>query len=241
MRQLVLDTETTGLEPGEGHRIIEIGCVELLNRRQTGNNLHLYLNPEREIDAGAQAVHGLSNAFLADKPRFADIVATLHDYLGDAELIIHNASFDLGFLNAELQRVDAQARKLEDYLSVTDSLLMARQKHPGQKCSLDALCKRYLIDNSQRELHGALLDAQLLAEVYLAMTGGQNNLLLENDSAELAQATGALAALLAERRPRVLPAEAAELQAHEAGLLALDEASGGKCLWLHGVAAETQA
>lgn len=241
MRQIVLDTETTGLETADGHRIIEIGCVELISRRQSGNNLHLYLNPEREIDSGAQAVHGLSNEFLADKPVFADVCDTLLGYLGDAELIIHNAPFDLGFLNAELRRLDGSCKKLEQRQRVTDSLVMARKKHPGQKCSLDALCKRYLIDNSQRTLHGALLDAQLLAEVYLAMTGGQNNLMLDTSSADAARATGALTELLAKRRPRVHSASAEELQAHETGLALVQQASDGQCLWLQQQASEHAA
>jgi DNA polymerase-3 subunit epsilon len=171
MRQIVLDTETTGLEPAEGHRIIEIGCVELIERRLTGNDFHRYLQPDREIDAGAEAVHGITNAFLADKPRFAEVVEELVDYCRGAELVIHNAPFDVGFLNHELKLWREDAPTIEELCGVVDSLVLARKMHPGQRNSLDALCKRYGIDNTHRDLHGALLDAQILADVYLAMTG----------------------------------------------------------------------
>lgn len=181
MRQIVLDTETTGLEISLGHRIIEIGCVELINRRVTGNHWHHYFNPQREIDAGAFEVHGISNEFLQDKPRFDELAAEFVDYVKGAELIIHNASFDVGFLNHELARPESGFAPLEECCSVLDTLLMARQKHPGQKNNLDALCKRYDIDNSQRSLHGALLDAQILSDVYLAMTGGQTSLGLDSE------------------------------------------------------------
>ena len=180
MRQIVLDTETTGLEPSQGHRIIEIGCVELVERRPTGNDFHQYLQPDREIDAGAMQVHGITNEFLVDKPRFEDIVNDFMAYVKDAELIIHNAPFDVGFIDAELQRLNGWNR-LESYSVITDSLVMARTKHPGQRNSLDALCGRYDIDNSQRQKHGALLDAEILAEVYLAMTGGQSLLSLDEE------------------------------------------------------------
>ena len=176
MRQIVLDTETTGLEVGQGHRIIEIGCVELQNRRVTGNHWHHYINPQREIDVGAYEVHGIDNEFLADKPRFEDLAEDFLDYIADAELIIHNAPFDIGFLDRELSRLPSPPAPLQESCSVLDTLQLARQKHPGQKNSLDALCKRYEIDNSQRSLHGALLDARILADVYLAMTGGQESL-----------------------------------------------------------------
>jgi DNA polymerase-3 subunit epsilon len=179
MRQIVLDTETTGLEVSLGHRVIEIGCVELVNRRVSGNYWHQYFNPEREIDAGAYEVHGISNEFLRDKHRFADLASDFHDYVKGAELIIHNAAFDLGFLNNELGLVTPSIEPLEGVCGVLDTLLLARQKHPGQKNNLDALCKRYDIDNSQRSLHGALLDARILADVYLAMTGGQTSLGLD--------------------------------------------------------------
>lgn len=231
MRQIVLDTETTGLEAAT-HRIIEIGCVELRHRRQTGNNFHVYLNPEREVDAGAVAVHGLTNEFLADKPRFADVAAELQGYLGDAELIIHNAAFDVGFLNAELRRNDATVPDLSTRCRITDTLALARQLHPGQKNTLDALCKRYRVDNSRREFHGALLDAQLLAEVYLGMTGGQSALTLESNRGTGSRTAGGLDKLLGQARPRVLPPTEGERAAHEARLQAIEKASGGKCLWL---------
>jgi len=175
----VLDTETTGLEVGQGHRIIEIGCVELINRRVTGNHWHHYINPDREVDSGAFEVHGIDNAFLADKPRFEALAEDFLDYIADAELVIHNAPFDIGFLDHELSLLQTPMAPLQERCSVLDTLLLARQKHPGQKNSLDALCKRYEIDNSQRSLHGALLDARILADVYLAMTGGQSSLGLE--------------------------------------------------------------
>ncbi len=235
MRQIVLDTETTGLELGQGHRIIEIGCIELLHRRQSGNHFHVYLNPEREIEAGAVAVHGITNASLEDKPRFADVAAELLRYLGEAELIIHNASFDLGFLNTELQRVLPETPALETRLEVIDTLALARQRHPGQKNSLDALCKRYGIDNSRREYHGALLDAQLLAEVYLAMTGGQTAMHLDEAAAAQLGAGEGVATVLKRlnQRPRVIEPEAAELAEHQRRLQAIEQASHGACLWLH--------
>ena len=179
MRQIVLDTETTGLEVSLGHRIIEIGCVELVNRRETGNHWHHYFNPDREIDAGAFEVHGIGNDFLQDKPRFADLAEEFYEYVKGAELIIHNAAFDIGFLNYELDLLTMPTQPLDEACSVLDTLALARQKHPGQKNNLDALCKRYDIDNSQRSLHGALLDARILADVYLAMTGGQTSLGLD--------------------------------------------------------------
>ena len=172
MRQIVLDTETTGLEVAMGHRIIEIGCVELVSRRPTGRHFHRYLNPEREVDEGAVAVHGLTLAKLSREPRFAEIVHELLDFLADAELIIHNAAFDVGFLNAELSRVASDLGPIDQRCRVLDTLLLAREMHPGQRNSLDALCKRYGVDNSKRDLHGALLDAQLLAEVYVELMGG---------------------------------------------------------------------
>lgn len=235
MRQIVLDTETTGLEPAQGHRIIEIGCVELANRRLTGNDLHLYIHPDREIDAGAMDVHGITLEFLADKPRFAEIAQTLSDYLQDAELIIHNAPFDLGFLNHELRAVDSNHTLLESRQPVIDTLVEARQLYPGQRNSLDALCKRFEIDNSNRELHGALLDAQLLGDVYLAMTGGQIDIgLAGDDAAESgALATAGLADHLARagRRPRINHASTEEQAVHARYLEMLAEASGGRCLW----------
>ncbi|HET20229.1 MAG TPA: DNA polymerase III subunit epsilon, partial [Chromatiales bacterium] len=181
MRQIILDTETTGLEPREGHRIIEIGAVEMLSRDITGTDYHQYLNPEREIDDDAVRVHGLTNAFLADKPTFAEVADTFLDYVRGAELVIHNAAFDVGFINHELAKLGPSYGRLEDHVSgVLDTLLLARRMHPGQRNSLDALCKRYAVDNSNRELHGALLDSRILAEVYLAMTGGQSSLGLDS-------------------------------------------------------------
>jgi DNA polymerase-3 subunit epsilon len=231
MRQIVLDTETTGLEPEQGHRIIEIGCVELVNRRQTGNDFHQYINPEREIEAGAAAVHGISNEDLADKPRFAEIASRFLDYVRGAELIIHNADFDVGFLDAELARLGDAVTTVAEHCTVTDTLAMARGKHPGQKNSLDALCKRYQVDNSRREYHGALLDAQLLAEVYLAMTGGQTSILLDPAHAGTAMASGRLQQLLARSRPVVIRASESEREAHARRLQVIARESKGACLW----------
>ena len=179
MRQIVLDTETTGLEVSLGHRIIEIGCIELVNRRITGNHWHFYFNPEREIDSGAFEVHGISNEFLQDKNRFSDHAIDFLDYVEGAELVIHNASFDVGFLNYELSGLETDVAILEERCQILDTLALARRKHPGQRNNLDALCKRYDIDNSHRSLHGALLDARILADVYLIMTGGQTSLGLD--------------------------------------------------------------
>lgn len=231
MRQIVLDTETTGLETSLGHRIIEIGCVEMVNRRPTGNNFHQYLNPEREIDEGAAAVHGITNAMLTDKPRFADIVEEFQQYTQGAELIIHNAPFDVGFLNYELSRLD-QA-ELAASCTVLDTLELARQLHPGQRNSLDALCKRYAIDNSQRQLHGALLDAEILADVYLAMTGGQASLSLETEEQAPGVMTGLVSQRLGSNRPplKIVRATPSELDAHRRRLEDIDQASGGRCPW----------
>lgn len=182
MRQVVLDTETTGLETSQGHRIIEIGCVELIDRRITDKHWHFYINPEREIDVGAFAVHGISNEYLQDKPLFADVAQEFVDYINGAELVIHNATFDVGFLDHEFAKLDGESIRISSICGVLDTLVMARQKHPGQKNNLDALCRRYFIDNSLRSLHGALLDARILADVYLAMTGGQTALSLDDDS-----------------------------------------------------------
>jgi len=184
MRQVVLDTETTGLETSRGHRIIEIGCVELIDRRITDKHWHFYINPQREIDAGAFAVHGISNESLQDKPLFSDVAQDFVDYIKGAELVIHNANFDVGFLDHEFAKLDGESTRISSICSVLDTLVMARQKHPGQKNNLDALCRRYFIDNSQRSLHGALLDARILADVYLAMTGGQTLLSLDDDSGQ---------------------------------------------------------
>ena len=233
MRQIVLDTETTGLEVSEGHRIIEVGCVELINRRITQNRFHYYLNPEREIDQGALEVHGLTRQFLADKPRFAEIAPDLLNYLQDAELIIHNAPFDVGFLNAELSRGNSQWAGLANSCQITDTLQMARKLHPGQKNNLDALCKRYHVDNSQRELHGALLDAEILAEVYLAMTGGQATLILgEQGGAGLSDLNTVKFQLPADRPGlRVVRADEAEQQAHRRRLEAIEKVAGAPAVW----------
>ncbi len=235
MRQIVLDTETTGLEPEEGHRIIEIGCVELMDRRLTGNNFHQYFNPDRGIDEGAVHVHGLTGEFLADKPRFADLVGDLLAYLRGAELIIHNAPFDLGFLSHELELLGGDAATLDRCCSVIDTLVLARKLHPGQRNSLDALCKRYGVDNSHRDLHGALLDAEILADVYLAMTGGQADLGLDGTAERPAERHAkAETRRLSGDRPalRIVRAHQDEARAHAARLRAIDQASGGRCLWL---------
>ena len=231
-RKVVLDTETTGLEPSSGHRIIEIGCVEVINRRITGNNYHVYLQPDREIDDGAIEVHGITNEFLADKPRFADVVDDFIAFIHGAELIIHNAPFDVGFINAELTRIDSPHGKVADFCSVLDTLVMARQMHPGQKNNLDALCKRYGINNEHRELHGALLDSEILADVYLAMTGGQTSLSLGSNDESGAQQQQGIRRLSADRRPLpVLQASADEMKLHDELLEIIDKKSGGSCLW----------
>jgi DNA polymerase-3 subunit epsilon len=235
MRQIVLDTETTGLETSEGHRIIEIGCVELIDRRLTGNNYHQYLQPDREIAPGALEVHGISNELLADKPRFGDIVDDLLEYLGGAELIIHNAPFDVGFLNYELALLGAERSMIEQRCRVLDTLQMARQLHPGQKNSLDALCRRYEIDNSHRTLHGALLDAEILADLYLVMTGGQTSLMLGagvNESTH-STLTGEIRRLDPDRpRLPVFQISPEDAEAHQRCLSLIERASGGQCLWL---------
>ena len=230
MRQVILDTETTGLEPEQGHRIIEVGCIEVLNRRRTGRKFHRYLWPDREIDAGALQVHGLTEEFLRGQPRFSDIAAELLEFIRDAELVIHNAPFDVAFLDAEFRRL-AEPTTVGAHCTVLDTLQLARRMHPGQRNGLDALCKRYSVDNSHRDLHGALLDADLLLEVYLAMTGGQGALTL-GETAERPEANSGVrraerpAGTLVVRR-----ADAAEVAAHEARLAALDKASGGRTVW----------
>ncbi len=217
-RQIVLDTETTGLEPSQGHRIIEIGCVEMINRRLTGNNYHQYLQPDREIDEGAQAVHGISNEVLADKPRFSDIVKDFIEYLDGAELIIHNAPFDVGFIDHEFKLAGAEYGKVSTYCSVIDTLVMARKIRPGKKNNLDVLCKEYEVNNAHRELHGALLDAELLSEVYLRMTGGQSTLSLDSEDMSNAQTgVSAIKKLSTDRKPiNIIKASDDELQAHRA-------------------------
>lgn len=232
MRQIVLDTETTGLDPKQGHRIIEIGCVEMINRRLTGNNYHQYIQPDREIDEGAQAVHGITPEFLADKPRFVDAVGDFLEYIKGAELIIHNAPFDVGFINHELNLVGPEYGEVATYCEVIDTLVMARKMRPGKKNNLDALCKEYEVNNTQRDLHGALLDSELLAEVYLHMTGGQSTLLLESEeeSAEGNESTGSQRIQrIASDRPAlkvVLPSDN-ELTEH----LAFVKRMGESCLW----------
>ncbi len=233
MRQIVLDTETTGLEPQQGHRIIEIGGVEVVNRRLTGRHYHQYINPEREVDQGAIEVHGITTEFLADKPKFAAIADEFWEFIRGAELVIHNASFDVGFINCEFAKLGRAPLTTE--CGVLDTLALARQKHPGQKNSLDALCKRYSVDNSHRDLHGALLDAEILADVYLLMTGGQTALELGADSQTAAQNAGVvtLGRIRRDRRPlRVIAATSAELALHQVKLTAIDKASGGNCAWL---------
>lgn len=235
MRQIILDTETTGLEAAQGHRIIEIGCVEMLDRRLTGNNFHRYLQPDREIDSGAIEIHGITNEFLADKPRFADVADEFLAFVKGAELVIHNAAFDVGFINHELQRVDPALGRIEDHCGVLDTLLMARKLHPGQRNTLDALCKRYEIDNSHRELHGALLDAEILGDVYLAMTGGQTTLVLDGGDESGSAITGAsIKRFDAASKPalKVVRASPEELEAHELRLKGINKASGGNCIWL---------
>ena len=233
MRQIVLDTETTGLEPSQGHRIIEIGCVELVNRRHTRRSFHQYLQPDRDIDEGAIEVHGITNEFLADKPRFGDVVEDFLAFIAGAELIIHNAPFDVGFLNHELQLLGAGRGRLETHCSILDTLELARRLHPGQKNNLDALCRRYEVDNSNRELHGALLDAEILADVYLSMTGGQTSLSLEGQEAGQAARRGGerIRRLSPERPPLpVLQAGPEEAAAHQRYLEHL--AAAGGCAWL---------
>ncbi len=232
-RLIVLDTETTGLEPEQGHRIIEVGCVELVERRLTGNNFHVYLQPDREIDAAAIEVHGITNEFLADKPRFGDIADELLKYLKGAELVIHNAPFDVGFLDAEFARL-AGMGTIDDHCTVLDTLIMARKKHPGQRNSLDALCGRYEVDNSRRDKHGALLDAEILADVYLAMTGGQGALSLDASNDNEGEGQGQAGIRRVDRAGLslvVVSANAEELAAHEARLDAIDKAAGDGAVW----------
>ncbi|VAW51957.1 DNA polymerase III epsilon subunit [hydrothermal vent metagenome] len=217
-RQIVLDTETTGLDPKQGHKIIEIGCVEMINRRLTGNNYHQFIQPDRDIDEGAQAVHGISNEFLADKPRFADVVKDFIEYIDGAELIIHNAPFDVGFIDHEFKWVGEEYGAVASYCSVIDTLVMARKMRPGKKNNLDALCKEYEINNAHRELHGALLDAELLAEVYLRMSGGQSTLLLDSEDVSTSAAGGVTIKQLSKNRKpiKIIRANDEELKAHQA-------------------------
>lgn len=237
MRQIVLDTETTGLEPRLGHRIIEIGCVEVVDRRITGNSYHQYINPEREIDEGAVEVHGITTAFLADKPLFTDIVDDFLNFIRGAELVIHNAPFDVGFIDHELNQLKQQQNNVANICTVLDTLVLARRMHPGQKNNLDALCKRYGIDNSQRDLHGALLDAEILAETYLAMTGGQTMLLLGGEGGQDAINQGLSASQprmveIETGQLRVIRANDNELATHDSRLAKINDLSGGACVWL---------
>lgn len=235
LRQIVLDTETTGLEHNQGHRLIEVGCVELIDRKLTGRHYHQYLNPQREIDAGAIEVHGITHEMLADKPLFAQVADDLLAFIDGAELIIHNAPFDLGFLNSEFGRLERGIQRIEQLCGIVDTLVMARQRHPGQKNNLDALCQRYDVDNSQRDLHGALLDAEILADVYLRMTGGQTALELAasegDDGSSAAGSIGIRRLDPARAALVVIRANAIELELHEQRLAGIDKASGGKTVW----------
>ncbi|WP_420598265.1 DNA polymerase III subunit epsilon [Neptuniibacter sp.] len=230
MRQIVLDTETTGLEPSEGHNIIEIGCVEMFNRRVTGKTYHQYIKPERDVDEEAVQVHGITNDFLEDKPKFSEIMDEFIEFVRGAELIIHNAAFDIGFLDTELERNNYPER-MENFCLITDSLKMARKKHPGQKNNLDALCSRYGIINSHRELHGALLDSEILADVYLALTGGQTNLSLNADSDDGNDGGSSIRRLTGADDLPIVELMDEDLQAHTAFLEMLDKKSGGECVW----------
>ena len=235
MRQVVLDTETTGLEIEEGHRIIEIGCVEIVGRRLTRRHYHQYINPDRDIDDGALEVHGITRQFLEDKPRFGEIWEKFLEFVDGSELIIHNAGFDMAFIDNEMRLLDRALGSLGEHCSVVDSLALARNKHPGQKNNLDALCKRYNVDNSQRELHGALLDAEILADVYLLLTGGQVTLGLGEDS-EAARSGGPKIRLDANRpRVKVVRATEDELTAHESKLDELDKSSEAGSVWRQSV------
>jgi len=232
MRQVVLDTETTGLEVRQGHRLVEIACVEMVERRLTGRHYQTYLNPDRAIDEGARQVTGIEDEFLLDKPRFNEVVDDFLAFIDGAELIIHNASFDIGFLDAELARLDAGMGRIGDRCEVLDTLAMARERYPGQRNSLDALCKRLGVDNSRRDLHGGLIDAQLLADVYLAMTSGQEAFNLGFDSATEQRDAVVVAPTVLKVRPLVLRALPDELQRHEQRLDALDKSSpDGQSLW----------
>ena len=231
-RIVVLDTETTGLNPQEGHRIIEIGCVEMVKRRLTGKRFHVYINPDRIIDEGAIAVHGISNQFLDDKPHFEQIVEDFIAFIKGAELVIHNAPFDVGFINNELSRLNNKSGTVTDYSEIFDTLAYARKKHPGQRNSLDALCKRYGIDNSHRDLHGALLDAEILADVFLLMTGGQSSLLDEGQSVIGAVSVNTDVKRVSTDRSalKIISCNEEELTAHQLRLEAIEKA-GGACIW----------
>ena len=237
MRSVVLDTETTGMPVADGHRIIEIGCVELIGRRLTGRHFHVYLQPDREIDEGAIAVHGITNEFVQDKPRFKEIADEFFEFIKGAQLIIHNAAFDVGFINNEFALIKQNERAdISEHCSILDTLLMARERHPGQRNNLDALCKRYGVDNSGRDLHGALLDAEILADVYLTMTGGQTNLSLAGEGSEGdgngRQQASPIRRLAADRAlTRVIRANTDELSAHLARLAIIEKSAGAPSLW----------
>ena len=237
MRSVVLDTETTGMPVTDGHRIIEIGCVEVMGRKLTGRHYHVYLQPDREVDEGAIAVHGITNEFLVDKPRFRDVADEFFEFIKGAQLIIHNAAFDIGFINNEFALLGQQDRSdIAEHCAVLDTLLMARERHPGQRNSLDALCKRYGVDNSGRELHGALLDAEILADVYLTMTGGQTHLSLAGEGGDDnnggRQQPTAIRRLPANRpTTRIIRANQDELAAHAARMIAIEKAAGAAPLW----------
>ena len=234
MRQIVLDTETTGLETSQDHRIIEIGCVELVNRKLTGKHYHQYINPQRKVDEGAMQVHGITDEFLEDKPLFENIVDDFLAFVSDAELVIHNAPFDVGFIDHELSKLPKYPKSIAGVCSIVDTLAVARNKHPGQRNNLDALCKRYAVDNSQRDLHGALLDAEILADVYLVMTGGQVNLNINDQSSAekgSSETTSGIRRLSADRPSlRVIKATESELKSHQQKLETIKNASG-QCVW----------
>jgi DNA polymerase III subunit epsilon len=230
-RQIILDTETTGLDAARGHRVIEIGCIELSERRPTGRRFHRYLNPQREVDRGAAEVHGLTDDFLADKPLFAQVADEFLAFIDGAELVIHNAAFDVGFLDAELARLGAGTARLSERCSILDTLKLARERYPGQRNSLDALCKRLGVDNSQRDLHGALLDANLLSEVYLAMTAGQGEMSFDAPAAAVSAVID-VTIHVPPQALRVLRASAEELAAHQARLEAIGKAARKPAIWL---------
>ncbi len=235
MRQIVLDTETTGLETSQDHRIIEIGCVELVGRKLTGRHYHQYVNPQRKVDEGAMEVHGITDQFLEDKPLFDQVAKEFLEFVDGADLIIHNAPFDVGFINHEIAKLSGKYQVIETSCRIIDTLALARQKHPGQKNNLDALCKRYGVDNSARDLHGALLDAEILADVYLLMTGGQVNLNISDqsnsDSGEVNTASS-IRRLAADRTPlRVVKPSAEEISLHQQKLDAINKSSGA-CIWM---------
>ena len=233
MKQIVLDTETTGLDPAQGHRIIEIGCVELLNRRLSGKRLQLYIDPERDIDEAAIEVHGITNEFLQGKPRFEQIEEVFIEFVHGAELVIHNAPFDIGFLDHELSQTGSGVNAMSEICSVVDSLVLARSKHPGQRNNLDALCKRYGVDNTQRDLHGALLDAEILADVYLAMTSGQSSLSLKEEAQEHRGGSQGIKRFDSPRPElKIVRATTSEIEAHEACLAELDKQSAEGAIWL---------